>query len=519
MPVVEPKLLVDQMGTFVCASVEEDAKSGKVIARGEFALCDKPTANGRVYSKKLWESNIGRLSKKMTERQVFGELDHPMDGKTKLTRVSHILTNLKIEEGKILGEAEVVDTGKGKDLKALIKAGARVGVSSRGFGSTMTDGRGLEIVGEDYRLMTFDFVADPADETAVPDIFVEDKGIKETEMAELTLDALREKNPTLVKQIEDAARQQKLDEEVTKKVTERETKLKEDFSKQLLDKIVEMKDDLREEVRGETLSDPEVGKARTVVTKMVEMLRPFMLPESAETVVEGKDGEIAALKKQVGDMTAELDGIKKEHAELEAVARKVGHQLHIEKKLAGDAMAEDIRSRLKGREFESTAKIDETIEEVRKLVAAEKEESEKATKSVKEKDEKIVQLESQLEKALMLGKQYGLMAYLERKLQGVPQAPKIRKMAESKDFTSEEEVDEFIRAVTSGAPVSEEFDRIRSRLSNRRSRTLSEGGDGGEDDVVIEDTHVQTPRGRAPSDVVAGVSMDELAKLVQPRNG
>lgn len=512
MTVVAPKLLIDDMGTFVCAAVEEDSKSGRIVARGEFALSDKPTANGRVYSKKLWETNIGRLAKKMSEKQVFGELDHPMDGKTKLARVSHILTNLKLEDGKVVGEAEIVDTGKGKDLKALIKAGARVGVSSRGFGSTVTDGRGHEIVGEDYKLMTFDFVADPADETAVPDVFVEDKGLKETDMAELTLEALREKNPALVKQIEDAARQSKLDEEVSKKVTERENGLKEEFSKQLLDKIVAMKEELREEIRGEAMSDPEVGRARQVVTKLTEMLRPFMLPGDAEAVVEGKDGEIVGLKKQVNDLTSERDQLKKDYVELEMVARKVGHQLHIEKKLASESMAEAIRQRLRGRDFESTKQIDDLVEEIKKTVKAEQEEATSREKSTKEKEEKIVQLESQLEKALSLGKQFGMMAYLERKLAGVPQAPKLRKLAEGKEFESEEEVDEFVRTVSAKAPVSEEFSRLQAKLTNGKKNRQG-------DDVIIEEevTTASNPpktRGTNVVESVAGVSMDELAQLV-----
>ena len=56
-------------------------------------------------------------------KKVLGELDHPADGKTSLKRVSHIITNLQVmDDGQIVGEAEVLNTEAGKTLKALIKA-------------------------------------------------------------------------------------------------------------------------------------------------------------------------------------------------------------------------------------------------------------------------------------------------------------------------------------------------------------------------------------------------------------
>lgn len=143
--------------------VESD-ESGKVVARGQFGKADVPTANGRVYPRKLFERELSSLTEKMKDNQVYGELDHPGDGTTKLQRVSHLVTNAHmLPDGRVMGEAVVLpDTRNGKQLLAILKNGGKVGISSRGFGSVQTNEQGHDVVQDDFQLMTWDFVADPA---------------------------------------------------------------------------------------------------------------------------------------------------------------------------------------------------------------------------------------------------------------------------------------------------------------------------------------------------------------------
>jgi hypothetical protein len=68
---------------------EGEGKAKKVKVRGHFGNYDVATANKRLYPKTLWEREITRHQKAMTERQMFGELDHPSDGRTMLNRVAH----------------------------------------------------------------------------------------------------------------------------------------------------------------------------------------------------------------------------------------------------------------------------------------------------------------------------------------------------------------------------------------------------------------------------------------------
>lgn len=153
--------------------IMESAEPGVLKMRGEFARPDVPTANRRKYSLAIWEREIARIKPLLQARKVIGELDHPDDGKLRLQNASHLITDLYIEfvggVPVVIGEVEILtNTIQGGQLAALVRHGVRVGVSSRGQGSVVADGRGNDIVQEDFRLVTFDFVADPADIHAFP---------------------------------------------------------------------------------------------------------------------------------------------------------------------------------------------------------------------------------------------------------------------------------------------------------------------------------------------------------------
>lgn len=61
-----------------------------------------------------------------------------------------------------MGEGVILNTPHGKILKALINDGVRVGISSRGVGNGKVNEDGILVIGESYKLITFDAVADPS---------------------------------------------------------------------------------------------------------------------------------------------------------------------------------------------------------------------------------------------------------------------------------------------------------------------------------------------------------------------
>jgi len=131
---------------------------------------DLKNRNGRVYPKSVMETEVKRYTKENIDRKrAFGELGHP-DGPTiNLERVSHMITELKMDGSNVIGKAKIMDTPYGKIVKNLMDEGATLGVSSRGMGSLKAGRSGAQEVQGDFYLATAaDIVADPS----APDAFV-----------------------------------------------------------------------------------------------------------------------------------------------------------------------------------------------------------------------------------------------------------------------------------------------------------------------------------------------------------
>jgi len=147
-----------------------EVKNGKLmVVEGRFQHSDIKNANGRIYPDSLWEKVMAdkTVVERVNNREMFGELDHPDDGETKLKRSSHIVTKLAKEGKEVNGRAVVMNTRNGQDLRAIFEAGGRVGVSSRGKGSVVHES-GADVVQDDFVLETFDMVYNPSTPGAYP---------------------------------------------------------------------------------------------------------------------------------------------------------------------------------------------------------------------------------------------------------------------------------------------------------------------------------------------------------------
>lgn len=148
--------------------ISESTGTGKPMkVRGIFQRADEANNNGRIYPQKVLESAINNLIEAVQERRCVGELDHPTYDMVKLSNASHIITSLRFEGKDVIGEAEILSTPAGKVVEALIRDGIKIGISSRGMG-TLSEGKGHKIVNEDFKLLTFDIVADPSTRGAFP---------------------------------------------------------------------------------------------------------------------------------------------------------------------------------------------------------------------------------------------------------------------------------------------------------------------------------------------------------------
>ena len=142
-----------------------EANDGKdLFMKGLFIQGDVKNQNGRVYPKDEIQRAVENVTKRLSGGEtVMGELDHPEELQINLDRVSHIITEMQCDGSDGLGSLKVIDTPMGNIAKALLKAGAKLGVSSRGSGNVNESGRV-----SDFDIVTVDIVAQPSAPDAYP---------------------------------------------------------------------------------------------------------------------------------------------------------------------------------------------------------------------------------------------------------------------------------------------------------------------------------------------------------------
>jgi hypothetical protein len=159
-------LLIDccSDGGFVL-NLNESTDKGTTKFRGKFQEAEAKNKNNRIYPYSILDENVKKLSPIIKARGLVGELDHPTDSVIHFEKASHIVTNVWWEGNNLMGEGEILNTPAGRILKALLNDGVRVGISSRGVGNGREE-NGVFVIGESYKLITFDAVADPSTHAA-----------------------------------------------------------------------------------------------------------------------------------------------------------------------------------------------------------------------------------------------------------------------------------------------------------------------------------------------------------------
>lgn len=146
---------------------EKDGKRSYFI-EGIFMQAEVANRNGRIYPADVLMNEVKRYNdERILSRTSLGELGHPEGPQINMDRVSHMITDLRIDENNVWGRAKIMDTPFGKIVKTFIDEGVKLGVSSRGLGSLRPKGEIMEVQG-DFWLSTIDIVSDPS----APDAFV-----------------------------------------------------------------------------------------------------------------------------------------------------------------------------------------------------------------------------------------------------------------------------------------------------------------------------------------------------------
>ena len=149
--------------------------------KGKFQEAEAVNKNKRMYPFGILNTNVKRLTEAMNTGGLVGELDHPTDSIIHFQNASHKVTKLFWEGKVLMGEGVILNTPSGKVLKSLLSDGVRVGISSRGVGNGKVNEEGILVIGESYKLITFDAVADPSTNAAF-----QERVISRRENAEIT---------------------------------------------------------------------------------------------------------------------------------------------------------------------------------------------------------------------------------------------------------------------------------------------------------------------------------------------
>ena len=222
-----PQLLRDTVqGDLRLVESKERRRPGVLaVVEGTFFVADKPSRNGRIYPRELWENVLSSpdLKRMLQNRLLFGTVGHveeQLDDLIREGKVSHVVTELKVTpDGRGWGRAEILDTPVGKVLKTLLESGSKLSVSSKAYGEY--DGQTGEghwrVSPSSFVLERFDFVVDPGFLEAQP---------KVKEVYESVIKGYCDKD-VVGKLVEEKSKQEKRIVELLKELEEKDKRLKE----------------------------------------------------------------------------------------------------------------------------------------------------------------------------------------------------------------------------------------------------------------------------------------------------
>jgi len=161
--VPNPKLITEWHSfDYDVSLIKEQKAAGKpLIMKGILQKAETLNQNGRVYPKVILEREIRNYQKFIQENRALGELDHPDSSVVELKNASHTIREASMEGNIVYGTVEILNTPSGKILQSLVESGITLGISSRGVGSTRSEGN-MQIVQDDFQLICWDFVSEPS---------------------------------------------------------------------------------------------------------------------------------------------------------------------------------------------------------------------------------------------------------------------------------------------------------------------------------------------------------------------
>jgi hypothetical protein len=164
--VFDYKVVTEDLPTTITEDAQgnkvEVAGGKKILMKGILQKADTLNQNGRIYPLAILEREVRNYQKFILENRALGELDHPDSSVVNLKNVSHVVREAYIDNGTVMGTIEVLGkTPSGATLQGLVESKIKIGISSRGVGSTRKQGE-YHVVQDDFQLICWDVVSEPS---------------------------------------------------------------------------------------------------------------------------------------------------------------------------------------------------------------------------------------------------------------------------------------------------------------------------------------------------------------------
>jgi len=160
------QLLVDFIPFEITPQILSEARSANpnapLVLKGPLQKAGEKNHNGRVYPRRVLEREVEKYQQIIKERRALGELDHPDSSVINLKNVCHNVVECHWEGDTVMGTIEILTTPSGNIARDLIKNNIRIGISSRGLGSTRQMSENTVEVQDDFELLCFDLVSSPS---------------------------------------------------------------------------------------------------------------------------------------------------------------------------------------------------------------------------------------------------------------------------------------------------------------------------------------------------------------------
>jgi len=143
-------------------TLTEQTEAGKVLyLEGPMIMTEAKNRNGRIYEKAMMEASVeAYMNDYVKANRAVGELNHPTYPFPNIKEAAVYIESLEWHGNNVIGKARVLNNIHGQQIKSLVEAGFKMGMSTRGLGNVV-ERSGSKYVTE-YMLNAIDAVDMPS---------------------------------------------------------------------------------------------------------------------------------------------------------------------------------------------------------------------------------------------------------------------------------------------------------------------------------------------------------------------